>query len=251
MNSLEIFGTVGLDRSSPTPLYYQLKEVLLSPISENNLSEGDRIPTEKELSDHFGVSRITVRRAINELVRDGYLVGKQGRGTFVGRPKIQRRTARMRSFSEAMLEEGRQPGSKLLSLRHEEADSQTAAALNLEPGQPVWVVERLRFADEEPICISYSYINLPAGIVLTPTDFEKTGSLWSILESKEINLSRAEVSIQSILADEEQARILLIQKNTPLLLVQGIAFDQDENPIEFHRMLNRGDRYEYNVMTTR
>src|SRR5574341_1099270 len=114
-------SAMDVDRNLPVPLYYQLREALLTLIKEGRLKEGDLIPTERELGERFQVSRITVRRAIDELAREGYLVTQQGKGTFVARPKIQRHMTHMKSFSEEMADEGHRPGSRLLSLRHEKA----------------------------------------------------------------------------------------------------------------------------------
>ncbi len=240
-----------VDRSSPAPLYHQLREVLLTLIKEGQLQEGDLIPTERELGEKFEVSRITVRRAINELVREGYLVAQQGKGTFVARPKIQRHMTEMKSFSEEMAEEGHRPGSRLLSSRHERASGYVASALDIGDDGWVWVVERLRLADDEPICISLAYLNLPPALSLTPAELEQEVSLWSILEKKGISLSRSEDTIQAVAAGEREAELLQVEVGTPLLLVEGVVYTDQDVPIEYHSMLNRGDRYTYSVRTVR
>jgi GntR family transcriptional regulator len=246
-----LFNTVAVDRSSPVPLYHQLREVLLTLIKEGRLQEGHLIPTERELGERFQVSRITVRRAIDELVREGYLISLQGKGTFVARPKIQRRMTQMKGFAEEMAEEGHHPGSQLLSLRHEKAVGYVASALGVADEGWIWVVERVRLADDEPICISWAYLNLPPEVTLTPAELQQQVSLWSILETKGINLSRSDETIQAVLAGEREAEVLRVQPGAPLLLVEGVVYSDQDIPIEYHQIFNRADRYTYSVRTVR
>ncbi len=251
MSPSKMLDLVDIDKEAPLPLYHQVREALLALITEGELQEGSVIPTERQIGEKLQVSRITVRRAIDELVREGYLVTQQGKGTFVARPKIDRRMTQMKSFSEQMLEEGHRPGSQLLSLRHEKATQHVATALRIQDDGWVWVVERLRYADDEPICISVTYLNLPLEETLTPAELQRETSLWTILEKKGIRLKRTEVTIHAISAGEREAELLNIELGNPLLLVEGTVFTADEIPIEYHEMYNRGDRYKYSIQTTR
>jgi GntR family transcriptional regulator len=238
-----------VDHDSPLPLYSQLREALLAFIKEGEYREGDSLPTEKELEKKFEVSRITVRRAIDELVREGYLIARQGKGTFVARPKISRHVPQMRSFSQEMADQGRKPGSRLLSLGHQRVGTRIATALSLPEDSWVWVVERLRLADEEPICMSLVYLNLPPQITLTPVELEQETSLWKILENKGIHFSYREENIQAIAAGAREAEFLQIEPGAPLLFVEGTVYSDRDDPIEYHQMHNRGDRYNYTVRT--
>lgn len=220
-------------------------------IQSEELRVGDAIPTEQELGRTFRVSRITVRRAIDELARDGHLVTRQGKGTFVARPKIERPMTRMKSFSVATAAEGHRPGSQLLALRHEKASSQVASALSIEKGQWIWMVERLRLVDDEPLGVSEVYLNLPPDLYLTPGELEREGSLWSILEKKGVVLARSEETIQAVPAETRQAELLHIEAGTPLLLIEGTVYTNQATPVEYHRTFNRGDRYKYSVQVTR
>jgi GntR family transcriptional regulator len=236
-----------IDRDLPIPLYHQLKDALVSLIQSDSLQEGEAIPTEQELTKRFEVSRITVRRAIDELVREGRLVTRQGKGTFVARPKIQRPMTRMKSFSAATTEGGHQPGSRLLSLRHEKAGSSVASALGIEKEQWIWVVERLRLVDNEPMGLSEVYLNLAPYLTLTPLELEQDSSLWSILQKKGVVLTKSSETIQAISASSPQAELLQIAVGAPLLLIEGTVYTDRSTPIEYHRMFNRGDRYKYSV----
>lgn len=205
------------------------------------------IPTENEIGQHFSVSRITVRRAISELARDGYLAARQGKGTFVTRPKIERPISLMRSFSTATANGGHKPGSSLLALRRDRAGEYIAAALKIRPNDWVWVIERLRLIDDEPIGLSTVHLFLPPDLALTPLELEQDISLWSILKKKGLTLARAEEAIEAVAANERQAQLLQVEAGAPLLLVEGIVYTDQAVPIEHHKMLNRGDRYKYLV----
>ena len=240
-----------IDRDSPLPLYVQLKDALLRLIQIGHFQEGDSIPTERELGESFQVSRITVRRAIAELSRHGYLTTYQGKGTFVTTPKIKRPMSQMKSFSSAIIDEGHLPGSHLISLRHERANAEVSAFLNVDEDSWIWTVERLRLADEEPIGISTVYLNLPQAMSLTPAELEQDVSLWSVLERKGISFSKSEETIQAIAADESQAELLQVNRGFPLLLVEGVVHTDQAIPVEYHRIFNRGDRYKYSIQVVR
>jgi GntR family transcriptional regulator len=251
MVTLRALEYYDIDKDSPLPLYLQVRDALMNMITESGLQPGSLIPTEREIGDALKVSRITVRRAIDELVRRGFLVTYQGKGTFVARPKIQRRTTQMKSYTEQMLEEGKIPGSQLLTLRHEKASRQVATALQIKPGDWVWAVERLRSTDNEIICISLSYLNLPPDISLTPFELQQQQSLWSILEEKGFKLKHTETTIQAVPASSRQAELLEIASGSPLLLIEGVVYVDDGTPIECHQIFNRGDRYKVFIQSSR
>jgi GntR family transcriptional regulator len=240
-----------VDHDSPLPLYSQMREGLLALLKEGQFEEGDSFPTERELVQKYGVSRITVRRALDELVREGYLIARQGKGTFVAKPKISRHVPQMRSFSQEMADQGQRAGSRLLSLGHQRVGQRIAAALSLPDDSWVWVVERVRLADDEPICISLVYLNLPPQISLTPAELEQEPSLWNILEAKGIILSYRDENIQAIAAGAREAELLKVELGAPLLFVEGTVYADRGEPIEYHQIHNRGDRYSYTVQTGR
>ncbi|MCL4396052.1 MAG: GntR family transcriptional regulator [Chloroflexi bacterium] len=249
--TLVTLDSIVIDRESPTPLYHQLEEALVQLLKSGAYAIGDLFPTEEELCGKFHVSRITVRRATEELVREGYLVARQGKGTFVAKPKIQRHMPKMKSFSEEMLDEGHQPGSRVLSLRHERACEDVASTLGLELNSWVWVAERLRLADEEPICLSLAYLSLPEHVTFTPTELENQVSLWTVLEGKGIRMARSDETIQAVAAGPREANLLHVELGSPLLLVEGTVYSDEDAPIEYHKIFNRGDRYTYSVRTSR
>jgi GntR family transcriptional regulator len=157
----------------------------------------------------------------------------------------------MKSFSAATAEEGHQPGSRLLSLRHERAADAVATFLEVDEDDWIWVVERLRLADDEPIGISYVYLSLPPDILLSPVELDQEVSLWSILTRKGITLASSEETIQAVEANKDQADFLQVNIGFPLLLVEGIVYTDQALPVEYHQIYNRGDRYKYAIRTVR
>ncbi len=250
MGIAAVLDPAAVDRESPLPLYHQLRQALLGTLEQGHWQKGDPIPTEREICDTYGVSRITVRRAINDLVREGYLVSQQGKGTFVARPKIQRQLSQLRSFSEEMEALGLRSGSQLLSLRQEPAIGDVAAALQVKEGEWIWIVERLRLADDEPTIVSTSHLRLPAHVVLTPAQLHGQASLWRVLRSQGVTFARSEATIQAVEGSAHESELLEVQPGSPLLLVESIIYSDDDVPVEYTRMISRGDRYKYTVRTS-
>lgn len=251
MASSSLSRAMTLDRTSPVPLYHQLKEALLTQIKEGRFKPGQAIPPEWELCERYGVSRITVRRAISELEYEGYVERQQGKGTFVIHPRIRREIGRMTSFSEEMRAQGRRPGSQLLNLQHKPADESIAFLLDLEEGDLVWIVERLRLADDEVVSYSISYLRLPHDVSLTPAELKKEVSLWALLERKGIYLSEGDITLEAIAADAHYAKLLDVEEGAPLLVREGVNYSERGVPIEYFRVISRADRYKYSVHVAR
>jgi GntR family transcriptional regulator len=240
-----------LDRASPVPLYHQLKQALAMRLKNGEFELGLPLPTEAELMRFYDISRITVRRAMLELEREGHIVRMPGKGTFVTEPKIDRGLTRLTSFTEDMRERGLTATSELLDLRQESAPVHVAEKLGIEAGTPVWFVHRLRLANQQPIALNLSYLRLPPHISVVASELADSGSLWALLESKGIALKDADKTLEAILADQEYADLLQVPEGAPLLLVEGVVYDHHHTPIEFSQVVNRGDRYKYTLYLKR
>jgi GntR family transcriptional regulator len=240
-----------LDRSSPIPLYHQLREVLVERMESGEFQPEHPIPTEMELIAHYGVSRMTVRRALQEMEKDGYIHRTAGKGTFVIPGKISRGLARLTSLTEDIGEHGLKASSRILSFRHVAADEEVAAKLQIIPGTTVIHIQRLRLAEHLPIALSTSYVHLPNDTLLTEADLANVGSLWSLLEKNSLPIVEADKTLEAIIANEERAAALAVPVGAPLLLVKSIAYAPHHQPIEYSQVINRGDQYTYTLHLTR
>lgn len=234
-----------LDRALPIPLYHQLKQNLLTSLENGEFEPNVPLPTEISLIERHRVSRITVRRAMQELEQEGLIYRIPGKGTFITEPKIYRESTHLTSFTEDMQGKKLAVSSELLDFRQVAASEYVAAKLGVERETAVTFIQRLRLEKEQPIALNYSYIRLPPHISITAQELEAIGSLWALLENKGIVLAEADREIEAVLADQEQADFLQVAVNAPLLLVEGVVFDQAHTPVEYHQVINRGDRYKY------
>ena len=236
-----------LDRNLPIPLYHQLKQVLLSSLQNKDFMPEVPLPTEVALMEQYDISRITVRRAMAELEQEGHIYRRQGKGTFAAELKISRALTNLTSFAEDMKGKGLASSSKLLDFRQEPASPHVAEKLDVEAGMSVWFIQRLRLDDQPPIAINLSYLRLPPQTSITAEELERTGSLWAVLESKGIVLAEADRTIEAILADQTYAEQFQVQVGAPLLLIDGVVYDQAHVPVEYHQVINCGDRYQYTL----
>ena len=236
-----------LDKSRPIPLYYQVKESLLEKIKSRQFNVGDLIPSEAELQEQYNVSRITIRRAIQELVQEGHLYTKQGRGTFVSRPKVSQELNLITSWAETMEEMGMHPETKKIEYSEEPAPVDIARLLNIPIGDRVYKIERLRYADGEPTCIMTNYLSPD----VVPGFLEKGikgESLYETLEKHyNIVLSRAEETVEAKAAKTSEAELLNIKRGAPLLHATRVTYDITDRPVEVVISISRADRYSYRI----
>ncbi len=233
-----------LDQKIATPLYQQLKDAIIASIESGEFEQGSCIPSESELSAKYKISRITVRKAIASLVEEGFLVKRQGKGTFVERPKLERKIIEFLSFSTACEYDGRRPGSKLLKRIVREADDLESKELLLESGDQVIHIQRLRYADDELLLLEnnyFSYSNFP---YLMKSDLENK-SLYKLLRHHGVKLASAKKTLEMTLASPSVAATLSIRKNSPLFKLKGIVNDDAGHPIHLSLQFIRADRYKF------
>jgi GntR family transcriptional regulator len=234
-------GRRGLDARSPVPKYFQLREILLDLI-DNELTVDAPVPSERELAARYGLSRMTARQAVEHLVSEGRLYRVQGKGTFVARPKIDM-PLRLTSFTEDMLARGLTPGARDLGRRLTAASAAVARELGIEPGSPVYVIERLRTADDVPMALERSHI--PAD--LAPGLLDRTlanSSLYEVLATAYgVVLDRGDQVIQAGIADSGDAGLLGLAPGSAVLLLQRRCW---AGPVtaEYAVSTYRADRYQ-------
>jgi GntR family transcriptional regulator len=228
------------DPSNGVPKYRQLQHVLEEMIV--GLRPGEPIPPERELEQRFGVSRITVRQALHQLVLAGRLERVQGKGTFVARPKLEQVLA-LTSFSEEMIQRGMRPGSRMLGVRSVAAPADLADLLDCAVGQPLIELRRLRLADDEPMALETVYLSAERFPALLEADLTDR-SLYSWLgERYGVELAHARQTIEATVLGPEEARLLEVPVGTPAFRLERVSYDRRDRPVESVRSLYRGDRY--------
>ena len=208
-------------------------------VAEQELQPGDPVPSERDLCDRFGVSRMTVRQAVDALVVEGLLQRVQGSGTFVARPKIDLQV-RLTSFSEEMRRRGMSPSVRHLRAETVPADAAVAHALEIAPGDPVVHLHQLRLADEEPMSVEHTWLS--AGLVPGLLDGDPPISLYAELESRGLPPTWGEDTVDAGDADAEEARLLGIPPGRSVLRIARRAFSRDV-ATEYSRSVYRSDRY--------
>jgi DNA-binding GntR family transcriptional regulator len=238
-SSLTVDG-IGIDRDSPVPLYYQLAQHLERAIDAGDVARGARLDNEAQLAAKLGLSRPTVRRAIQYLVDKGLLVRKRGVGTNVAHPKV-RRGVELTSLYDDLLRNGQRPTTKVLANAVRPADPAIAAALGLPDGEPVVALERLRFAFDEPIALLRNYLPATVG-GLSGEALERTG-LYELMRGAGLRLHAATQSIGARAATSAEARLLGEARRAPLLTMERTVYDDEGRPVEHGSHLYRATRY--------
>jgi GntR family transcriptional regulator len=227
-----------------SPIYIKLKDALVRDIAQQIYQPGDMLPSETELIKSWSVSRITVRNAIKELVREGFAYTLHGRGTFVAEQKITNLLPTLTSLSHDIAAQGKKPGSKVLLLETVSADKNIASKLHIPPGNPVIHFIRTTLADNEPIAIAYTYLSISAIVPhqdeITKVNLENH-SFYELLEKIGVSLQGGIQTISASGADPDQAMILAVKEGTPLIDSQRVAYTHEHLYVEFTKMLARPD----------
>lgn len=240
-----------LSKNSALPLYYQLAESLRAKITTGEYAVGDQLPSERELMSIYDISRNTVRDAIDVLAQDGLVERDHGRGTFVARPQLQLGLTRLTGFSEDMRERNLEPTSVLLKLEVKVPPDAVASRLQLLKDEKALYVERLRMADNLPMAINNSYFSLARCPQLINEDFGNV-SIYHIMETKyQVRITHAEQTVRACIATQAQADLLKIARGDPLLVMEGVAFSTENQPIEYMTQIYRADRYVFSINPVR
>ena len=227
------------------PLYVQIAESLLDRIESGELRPGDRLPAERELSQMLEVNRMTVRRALQVLELQGLLIRRQGDGTYVTAPKIERQAGNLVPFTKGMQRRGYTPGAEVITFEQRPAEPSVAKELQLAVSTPVYTIRRLRLINQEPVMLER--FTLPVHRVPGLERYDLASrSAYEVLETEYgISITRARQSLEPVVASEYEAELLRVSPGAPLMLEQRRSFDQDDQPIEYGNDLYRGDRFRF------
>jgi GntR family transcriptional regulator len=233
-----------LNKDIPIPYYYQLKEILLDYITKN--PDNQQIPTEVELSEHFGISRPTVRQAINELVFEGYLQRYKGKGTFITKPKINQSFLQvLDSFNNEMRKKGLTPSTKVLGMKMVKSDKSISEMLKIPIDSDVIQLRRLRSANDEPIVYVVTYLPYDKCHPIMDKDLESE-SMYDLLRTVcGCELLKAVRTLEATIAGEYEAKLLSVEKGAPIQYIRSVTYLTDETPIEYSLARYRGDRSQF------
>ncbi len=233
-----------LDKQSTVPMYVQIEEHLKQRILQGEFSVGTAIPSERELTEMFNVSRMTVRQSITNMVNTGLLYREKGRGTFVAASKVEQPLSGLTSFTEDMLSRGMTPSNILVGFDKIIPELDVANKLQLSEGQEVFLVKRIRYADDKPMAIEKTY--LPVKLVPKLDKDALNGSLYAFIEKdKQMTIGHAMQRMEAALVNEEDADFLQIDVPSAILIIERISYLTNEVPFEIVHSSYRADRYQF------
>jgi GntR family transcriptional regulator len=229
----------GLDSASP--LYAQVETALASDIAAAILPAGSQLPAEDNLTARFGVSRPTVRKAIENLVARGLVEIRRGRGTFVTEPKITQDLTELSGFVEDMVALGRNPTARLLDKRPVVASKTVAQQLGVLPGTQVFRIERVRLADGVAMSFDETYLPLDIGEKVATHDLESE-PIFALLEDKyDLPLVEAQYQLEAVTADAKVAQALAVEVGSPIFRIERTSYAEGPRPVDYERLYYRGD----------
>lgn len=242
-----------LTRTKNVVLWRAIAEDISEQIETGRLSPGDRLPTENEFADRYGVNRHTVRRALAELQARSKIEVTQGRGSFVRRPLIAYRIRRASRIDEVVRLQRAAPGGRDLAYWVEGADPETAAALGVEPGSEVVAIEKKGMANDQPVCLSQHCLPIAEGR-LGPAfmaAYAKGASIDEALEACGVRrVRRQSTTVRARLATPREMAALDLPRHAPLLVAESVIVDESGTPIEYNLARFASDRVEISFDTS-
>jgi GntR family transcriptional regulator len=230
-----------LDKDLPVPLYHQLQAVLKAEIESRKWQPDEQLPNEAKLAERFGVSKITVRQALQELADLGYIRREHGRGTFVERRKFDEGPRELTSFTEEMRRHELIAQSHILSQTTIEAEAKVADALHIPLKSQVFVLKRVRLAGGEPMSVQTAHI---PGSLVPQLEVREEDSLYELLQSRyHLYAARARETYFAALAQTPTAELLGVAPGSPVFEVERVTLLPNEKPFEFVQSIVRGDVY--------
>ncbi|MEN6300373.1 MAG: GntR family transcriptional regulator, partial [Anaerolineaceae bacterium] len=235
------------------PLYVKIRENLREAIKRGEYKQGEKLPSEDELAIKYGVSRMTVRQGIMDLIDEGLVYRRHGVGTFVALPHLERDHSRLTNFFESAAKNGINVSARILTMEVIPAKQKIASELHIEEGDSVIHIKTLRYTEDVPVTVHDAFIphKLFAPILTRDLKTLESQHLWTILESYGYRLKRAVQRLEAREAGEEIAELLNIYSNAPILYKERTAYADDGTPIEFIFCYNRGDMYSLTVTLER
>jgi GntR family transcriptional regulator len=238
-----------LDKNSKVPLYLQLMEEIIQKIENKTYTEHQKLPSERELCSMYNLSRITVRQALQELEREGYIYKLHGKGTFVAAATFEQNLVKLYSFTEEMKKLGKTPMTQVISFEEIAVEKRLAEKMNLQPLDEVFQVVRLRLADNEPLMYETSYLPKRIFPKLTKSQLMEKPMYDVFYQDYQITVTRAVEKFSATHLRDAEADYLNATVQQPAMLIKRFAFHQDQL-IEYTVSVARGDKFDYTVELT-
>jgi GntR family transcriptional regulator len=227
------------------PLYAQVEATLATDIGEGRLMPGSQLAPEASLSERFGVSRPTVRQAIQRLIQRGMVEIRRGKGTFVAAPKLTQPLTALTSFVEDMLAAGRSPTARVVDKKVVLATAVVARQLDLREGDQVVRIRRVRLADGAPVSFDETYLPRAIGLKVMQDNLEAE-PIFALLEGKYgILLVEAEYALEALAAKGTIARAIGVRPGSPLLLIERTSYAAKQRPVDYEKLYYRGDQIRF------
>lgn len=229
-------GAAG-EEGEETLRYIWLAELIRTTIERGHLGDNQALPSERDMAEKYGVSRVTVRRTLQRLIEQGVVYSEQGRGTFVA-PAMVRRTGRfVNGFSEDTVARGGQPGQRILTVEPTLASMGMAGLLSTRVGHPLIHVRRVRFINHEPIGLQDAFVMAVGGLRIEQAELEASGSLYKLMRQRfGVVPTEAVENLSADQAGEQEAELLNVPVGSPLLMCERVTFSERREPIEYCRM---------------
>lgn len=233
----------GGERTMEEPMYIKIHNQIKRDVENHVYKVGDRIPAERQLAVKFGVSRMTLRQAIKTLEEEGILERRLGSGTYVASQKVQEKMSGIMSFTEITQANGQIPSSKLISYQIGKPSLSEKGRLNLNPDSEVLRMERIRFADETPIC--YEVVTIPYHLVENLSKDDISTHLYETLNKNGYRIGRVTEHISAAVANENDARLLNAKKGEALITRRQVTELSNGQPFEYTRARYVAERFEF------
>src|SRR5450830_1152221 len=236
---------------SPVPLYSQLKELLRTRILDGTYPPLARMPSENDLGQSFGVSRITVRQALGDLQKEGLIFKIHGKGTFVAKPKAFQNVSTLQGLAESVTQMGYEVLNRVRSFKQVAASARVAERLALPEGSLVTEIKRVRLINREPVSLEITYLPHSLGEKLEKADLA-TRDIFLILENDcGIALGHADLAVDAVLAESELSQALGVEEGAPIMRIERLTHDAEGAPLDFEYLYYRGDSFQYRLRIDR
>ena len=240
-----------INKNSPIPLYYQLAEILRRQIASGELEPGAQIPTERELCEQTGISRVTVRHAITYLITEGLLVAQPGKGTFVAEPKLSYEVFHLIGFTEKMMSQGKLISSRVIEQAVVVPPKSVASSLQLGRSDRTIKIVRLRLSQDVPLVLETVFVPYELCPGLEQENLAGK-SLYEILERQyRQRLQYARQTLEATVTNDFEAKIFGLGACNPMILLEGVTFTAQDRPIENFKAVYRGDRFKFEFASPR